>query len=189
MADTSGSVKKIAFLAVLIVLIASFIGGYLVMDRNQCSKESTGTKVITSGDRAPEFRLQKLDGGYVSLADLHGKVVMVHFWATWCPPCVEELPLLDRLRQSPLGKDLEMLAVNEDGDGTAALVSFVKQNKVSLPVLLDAGSEVARTYGTFKLPETYIVDRQGVVRAKAIGPWDWNDPANMQTLRNIIEAR
>ena len=186
MTVAGGTTKKIAFLAVLIVLIALFVAGYLVMNR---TTENSGNKIITSGDHAPEFRLQKFDGGSVSLADLRGKVVMVHFWATWCPPCVEELPILDRLHRSPLGKEFEMLAVNEDEGGAGALDSFIKQNRVSIPVLLDTGSEVARSYGTFKLPETYIVDRQGVVRAKAIGPWDWNDPANIQVLRNIIEAK
>jgi len=186
MAESSGKIKKVAFLFVLVVLIALFIGGYFVMER---PKEDKANKIITTGDRAPEFSLQKLGGGSVSLADLRGKVVMVHFWATWCPPCVEELPTLDRLRQSPIGKDFEMLAVNEDGGGEGALTSFIQQYRLNIPVLLDTGSEVARSYGTYKLPETYIVDRQGVVRAKAIGPWDWNDPANIQTLRSIIEAR
>lgn len=179
----SSSIKKIAFLAVLVILTAVFIAGYLVMDRQP------GNKIITNGDRAPQFALQKLDGGSVNLADLRGKVVMVHFWATWCPPCVEELPLLDRLRNSPLGRDFEMLAISVDEGGAGSVAPFIQKNKLTLPVFLDPGGEVARSYGTNKFPETYIVDRQGVVRAKAIGPWDWNDPANIQVLRNIIEAR
>ena len=183
MTIVSGSKKKIAFLVVLVVLMALFIAGWLVMDR------ATGTKAITSGDRAPEFRLKTIEGGSVSLADLKGKVVMVHFWATWCPPCVEELPTLERLYRSLPGKDFLMLAVNEDEGGTGTVASFIQQNRLSLPVLLDPGSEAARRYGTYKLPETYIVDREGVVRYKAIGPRDWTDPASIQILRNIIEAR
>ena len=182
MSVTSGNVKKIVFLVVLVVLIVIFIAGWFVMDR------PTGNKAITSGDRAPEFRLKTLEGGTVSLADLRGKVVMVHFWATWCPPCVEEIPTLDRLYRSLAGKDFLMLAVSEDESGEA-VVSFIQQNKLNLPILMDTGSDVARLYGTYKLPETYIVDRQGVVRYKAIGPRDWTDPLNMQVLRNIIEAR
>jgi peroxiredoxin len=183
MTESSGNIKKIIFLVVLIVLAAVFIVGLLVMNR------STGNKAVTSGDRAPEFRLKTLDGGSVNLADLRGKVVMVHFWATWCPPCVEEIPTLDRLYRSLSGKDLLILAVSEDEGGAGALESFIKQNRLSIPVLLDSGSNVARSYGTYKLPETYIVDRQGVVRYKAIGPRDWTDPANIQILRNIVEAR
>jgi peroxiredoxin len=66
---------------------------------------------------------------------------------------------------------------------------FIQKNRLNLPVLFDPGGDVARLYGTYKLPETYIVDRQGVVRYKAIGPRDWTDPANIQVLQNIIEAR
>jgi len=183
MAVTSGSKKKVAFLAVLIVLIALFIGGSLVMNRKG------GSRIIASGDRAPEFRLQKFDGGVVSLSDLLGKVVMVHFWATWCPPCVEEIPTLDKLRNSPLGRDFEMLAVSVDEGGAGAVAPFMQKNRLNVPVLFDPGHEVAVLYGTYTFPETYIVDRQGVVRYKAIGPRDWTDPSNMQILRNIIETR
>jgi peroxiredoxin len=179
----SGSTKKIAFLAVIIILTALFIAGYLVMDRQP------GNKIIASGDLAPEFRLQKSDSGSVSLADLRGKVVMVHFWATWCPPCVEELPTLDRLHNSTLGKDFEMLAVSVDEGGAGAVVPFIQKNGLNLPVLFDPGGVVARLYGTYKFPETYILDRAGVVRYKAIGPRNWTDPANIQALRNVIEAR
>jgi peroxiredoxin len=183
MAVTSGGIKKIAFLAVLISLIALFIAGYLVTGRK------TENKIITSGDHAPEFRLQKIEGGSVSLSDLGGKVVMVHFWATWCPPCVEELPTLDMLHNSSLGKEFEMLAVSVDEGGAGAVAPFIQKNRLNLPVLFDPGGDVSRFYGTYKFPETYIVDRQGVVRYKAIGPRDWTDPANIQVLRNIIEAR
>jgi peroxiredoxin len=183
MTVASGSIKKIAFLVILVVLVVLFIAGLFVMDR------PTGNKAIASGDRAPEFSLKTLEGGSVNLADLKGKVVMVHFWATWCPPCVEEIPTLDRLYRSMTGKDFVMLAVNEDESGAGPVASFLQQNKLSLPVLLDPGSNVARLYGTYKLPETYIVDRQGVVRYKAIGPRDWADPSSIQVLQNIIEVK
>jgi peroxiredoxin len=185
MAVASGSIKKIVFLVVLVVMMALFIAGMFLMDR------ATGNKAraITSGDRAPEFRLKTVNNASVSLADLHGKVVMVHFWATWCPPCVEEIPTLDRLYRSLMGKDFMMLAVSEDEGGAGGVASFIQQNRLNLPVLLDTGNDVARLYGTYKLPETYIVDREGVVRYKAIGPRDWTDPSNIQILQNIIEAK
>ncbi len=186
MTVASGSKKKIAFLVVLVVLITLFFAGLFVMER---PTGTPGNKAVASGDRAPEFRLRTIDGGSVSLADLRGKVVMVHFWATWCPPCVEEIPTLDRLNHSLAGKDFLMLAVNEDEGGAEAVSSFIQQNRLNIPVLMDPGSEVARLYGTYKLPETYIVDRLGVVRYKAIGPRDWTDASNMQVLRDIIEAR
>jgi peroxiredoxin len=183
MAITTGNIKKIAFLAVFVILIALFVGGYLILGKN------TGSKIITKGDLAPEFRLQKMDGSFVSLSELRGKVVMVHFWATWCPPCVEEIPTLDRLHHSLIGKDFEMLAVSVDEGGTEAVTPFIQKNRLDVPVLFDPGRDVAGQYGTYKFPETYIIDRQGVVRYKAIGPRDWTDPANVQILQNIINTR
>jgi peroxiredoxin len=183
MTENSGSKKKIAFLAVLIVLIVLSVGGYVVMDR------TTGNRIITPGDHAPEFRLQKMGGGFVRLSDLRGKVVMVHFWATWCPPCVEEMPTLEKLHHSLTDKDFEMLAVSVDENGEGAVAPFIQKNNLDVPVLFDPGHEVAGLYGTYKFPETYIVDRNGVVRYKAIGPRDWTDPSNIQILRNIIDER
>jgi peroxiredoxin len=183
MAVTSGSNKKIAFLAVLVVLMTLFIGGYLILGR------TTGSKIVTRGDLAPEFRLQKMDGSFVSLSDLRGKVVMVHFWATWCPPCVEEIPTLDRLHHSLIGKEFEMLAVSVDEGGARAVTPFIQKNGLDVPVLFDPGHDVAGLYGTHKFPETYIIDRQGVVRYKAIGPRDWTNPSNIQILRDIIDTR
>jgi peroxiredoxin len=186
MTVASGSIKKIVFLVVLVALIALFFAGLFVMER---PTGTTGPRAIASGERAPEFLLKTINGGSVNLADLRGKVVMVHFWATWCPPCVEEIPTLDKLYRSLAGKDFMMLAVSEDEGGAGAVASFLQQNRLNLPVLLDNNGDVARLYGTYKLPETYIVDRQGVVRYKAIGPRDWTDPSNIQILKNFIDAR
>jgi cytochrome c biogenesis protein CcmG/thiol:disulfide interchange protein DsbE len=181
--NRSGSKKKIAFLTILILFVALSIVGYLVKDRQG------GKKIIASGDQAPEFSLQTPGGRFVSLSELRGKVVMVHFWATWCPPCVEEIPTLNKLYSSLAGKDFEMLAVSVDEGGAEVVIPFVHQNRLNIPMLLDPGHRIAGLYGTYKFPETYIVDRQGVVRYKAIGPRDWSDPSNVQLLRDMIAAR
>ena len=179
----NGSTKKILFLIVVIITVALAVAGYVVKDRK------IPKKIITTGDQAPDFRLPSLDGRSVSLADLRGKVVMVHFWATWCPPCVEELPTLAKLYGELRGGDFEMLAISVDEGGAAAVSPFLQKNGIDLPVLLDPGAPVSRMYGTYKFPETYILDRQGIVRHKVIGPADWRDPAALQFLRNLIAAR
>lgn len=183
MTKQSGNNKKIAFLAILLLFVALFIVGYLVKDRQG------GNKIIASGDQAPGFHLQTPEGRFVNLSDFRGKVVMVHFWATWCPPCVEEIPTLDKLYSALMGKDFEMLAISVDENGAAAVVPFVQQNRLNVPMLLDPSHRTASLYGTFKFPETYIVDRQGVVRYKAIGPRDWSDPSNVQILRDLIAVQ
>jgi peroxiredoxin len=181
-----GSAKQITFLAVMVIVAAIAIGIYVV----KAGKGGKGgNKIITNGARAPEFRLPAPDGRQVSLSDLRGKVVMVHFWATWCPPCVEELPTLAKLHQDLKGADFEMLAVSVDEGGADAVTAFMKKNGLDVPVLLDPDRSTAELYGTFKFPETYIVDREGIVRHKAIGPRDWTDPAALQFLKDMIAAR
>ncbi len=179
----SKSTKHIVFLVVIVLFVTLFVAGYIVKDRRG------ERKIITNGDRAPEFRLPAPNGQYVSLSDLRGKVVMVHFWATWCPPCVEELPTLAALYEKLMGRDFELLAVSVDEGGAQAVTSFLQRNGLKVPVLLDPDRATAGRYGTFKFPETYIVDREGIVRYKVIGPRDWHDPAALQLLQNMIAVR
>ncbi len=177
--------KEVALLgivAALVVLVAVFIiaGG---KGREQ------GVKPAAVGAEAPEFRLPTPDGRLVGLTDYRGKVVMVHFWATWCPPCVEEIPALERLYDMFKGRDFEILAVNIDEGSVGVVTSFLQKNGVSFPVLLDPQRAVPTLYGTFKFPESYIVDRQGVVRDKIIGPLDWTAPENVAALDRMLQDR
>ena len=180
-----GSAKQIVFLAVIFLCVALFAAGYILKGR----KGTGGKKIITQGDRAPEFRLPAPDGRQVSLAELRGKVVMVHFWATWCPPCVEELPTLAKLQQDLTGADFAMLAVSVDEGGGEAVTAFLRKNRLSVPVLLNPDRSIANLYGTFKFPETYLVDREGIVRYKVIGSRDWSDPAALQLLKEMMAAK
>ena len=175
--------KKNVAVAIVIAAVGLFL---LYLFANVGRK---GTKIIHEGDRAPAFSLQALDGRTVSLEDFRGKVVMVHFWATWCPPCVEEIPTLEQLYRSARSTDFEILAVSVDEGGAGAVAEFMRRNGLSLPALLDSGRSVAGLYGTFKFPETYIIDRLGIVKYKAIGPRDWTSPANINAIRGLIEAK
>lgn len=177
------SKKQIIFLFLLVLLAILAVSGYIVKSR------SFGHKIITNGDRAPEFRLQAPDGKSFSLSNFRGKVVMVHFWATWCPPCVEELPLLAKLYPELSGNDFEMLAISVDEGGANAVRTFMQQNNLHVPVLLNPDRSVASLYGTYKFPETYIVDRLGVVRYKVIGPRNWLDPGTVQIIKSIIAMK
>jgi peroxiredoxin len=177
------AVKRGTVLAILLVAIG-LVAVFLILQEG--SKES---RILHEGDKAEEFRLPTTDGRMISLSDYRGTVVMVHFWATWCPPCVEEIPTLDRLARMFSSKDLELLAVSVDEGGAAAVNAFMRRNSLSLPVLLDPRRTVARRYGTFKYPETYIVDGRGIVRYKAIGARDWTAPENINILRDIIDKK
>jgi len=175
--------KKNVAVAVLIAAVGLFLLYLFAKEGPQA------VKIVHEGDRAPAFHLQALDGRTVSLADYRGKIVMVHFWATWCPPCVEEMPMLEQLYRSLGAADFEILAVSVDEGGARAVAEFMQRNGLNLPVLLDPRRSVAGLYGTFKFPETYVVDRQGVVTYKAIGPRDWTDPATMNAIRALIVSK
>ena len=123
--------KQIIFLSLLILVAILVVIGYVAKSR------IVQNKIIMSGDRAPEFRLQAPDGRFFSLSDFRGKVVMVHFWATWCPPCVEEMPLLTKLYPELSGNDFVMLAVSVDEGRASAVRTFIQQNNVQVPVLLN----------------------------------------------------
>jgi len=175
--------KEAVLLAIFIALIGLIAVFFLARDKGR------ETKIIGAGDRAPEFSLPALDGKFVSLSGYRGKVVMVHFWATWCPPCVDEMPTLEALYRALKGKNFEIFAISADEGGAGAVTAFMRKNKLSLPMLLDPDKTIAALYGTFKFPETYIVDRQGVVRYKEIGSRDWTAPESMDIVRNIIESK
>ena len=136
---------------------------------------------------APVFKLPARGGGEVDLSAMHGKLVLVNFWATWCPPCREEMPSLTRLAQQFDPGTFEVLAVSVD-EGWAPIDKFLASPKTPFKVVLDEGAKTSRTYGTTKFPESYLVDRDGKVKLKFIGPRNWMDP-NMTTLLETYGAR
>ncbi len=135
------------------------------------------------GDPAPAFAgLTGLPSGTVGLAEYRGRVLVLHFWATWCPPCIEEAPSFERFAEKvkPLG--VAVLGVSEDTD-RKALERFVAEQHLTFPIALDPSpmqlfpeSTIPTRYGTFQLPETYVLDRDGRVAEKIINTYDWDDP-------------
>jgi len=143
----------------LIVLVLIFIAG--------CTR---GSRPGLVGSPAPDFTVQDADRK-VSLHDLRGKVVVLNFWATWCPPCVDEMPSLVKL-QSDLKDRVVVLAISVDED-ERSYHTFLKKNNVDVLTVRDPQQKSNELYGTIKFPETYIIDRNGVVQRKFIGPVDW----------------
>lgn len=133
-----------------------------------------GSRPNRVGSAAPDFSLQDSDR-QVALNQFRGQVVVLNFWATWCPPCVEELPSLMRMQERVRNRGVAVLGVSIDVD-EAAYHRFLKERGVNFLTVRDPQQKVANLYGTAGWPETYIIDRQGVLRRKVVGPIDWNAP-------------
>ena len=133
------------------------------------------------GSPAPQFTLA--DGGQtVSLASLRGHTVVLNFWATWCVPCVEELPSLLVLQHRM--PQITILAISQDED-PAAYRAFLLDNHVDFLTLRDPSQRVPHLYGTLKIPETYIIDRKGILRRKFVSAQDWTNPEVLDYLGKL----
>ncbi len=142
-----------------------------------------GSRPPNIGTAAPGFTVQDADRK-VSLDEFRGKVVVLNFWATWCPPCIEEMPSLAQMQQKMKGKGVEVLAISVDAD-QGAYQDFLKVHNVDLLTVRDPDQKSNNLYGTFKFPETYIIDRHGVLRRKFIGAIDWGTPEIVDYLSKL----
>jgi peroxiredoxin len=138
-----------------------------------------------SGQKAPEFTLKDLAGNQVSLSSFRGKTVLLNFWATWCPPCKDELPTIEKLHQSTKQRGLVVLAVSVD-TSAAKVKDFVKEHPVSYSVLHDATLTVSRSYKVFSLPMTFIIDKRGVIVEKHFGHRDWSKPDIVTSIEALL---
>jgi cytochrome c biogenesis protein CcmG/thiol:disulfide interchange protein DsbE len=134
----------------------------------------SGTRPPRVGEAAPDFAIKDTDRA-VALHDLKGQVVVLNFWATWCGPCIEEMPSLVAMQRQLNDKGVKVLAVSIDVD-QKAYEKFLKDHGVDLLTVRDPDQKASTMYGSFKWPETYIIDRKGVVRRKFIGAVDWTHP-------------
>lgn len=143
--------------------------------------------VRRNSDQAHDFVVPDLQGNAVRLSALRGKVVFLNLWATWCPPCREEMPSMERLFAKFRERDFAMLAVSNDED-RAALDAFVKDHQVSFPVLYDPDRQVGDAYGVWGYPETFLIDRTGKVVEHVIGPRNWDAPDQIANIERLLAA-
>lgn len=135
-----------------------------------CTTTSRSAEPPVVGAAAPTFALPQLDGTTVDLADLHGKVVIVNFWATWCAPCIEETPRLIQWREQHQAEGLEVLGVDAlVRDSREAVEAFVQQYGVTYPIVLDEEGGIVAQWLAQQMPRSYVLDRDGVVRYVRIG--------------------
>lgn len=137
---------------------------------------------------APDFAVPDLAGQAVRLSAYRGQVVLVNLWATWCPPCREEMPSMERLHQRLKDRGFVLLAVNEDEGGAGPVKAFVDQMKMTFPVLLDPEGDVGRKYGVWGFPESFLLDRDGRVVDHVIGPRDWASATQVAKIEALLAA-
>ncbi|KAA0546619.1 TlpA family protein disulfide reductase [Bacillus sp. BGMRC 2118] len=129
---------------------------------------------LQEGMKPPSFELNTLDGNTISLSEMKGKKVILNFWATWCPPCKAEMPHMQDFYEESHDKNIEILAVNLSTaeKNTKHIGEFASDYKLTFPILLDITGEVGDTYQAFTIPTSYIIDSNGIIRKKIIGPMD-----------------
>lgn len=166
------------------VMVLVFLAGLIILfvrpDYRQGQPSLRGT-------RAKNFALM-LDGKPAQLSDLRGKVVLLNFWATWCPPCVDEAPSLIKVQKLivPLGGTVLGVSVDEDQQ---AYEQFLKAYGIDFPTYRDPTKLIPLEYGTTMYPDTYIINREGVLDRKIVGPQDWTSPEMMAYLDSLLKEK
>ena len=169
----------------ILVLIAM---GWLVRDRFM---------PVEVGTEAPDFVATDMEGNPVRLADLQGEVVLLNIWATWCAPCREEMPSMQRLHENLGDEGLQIIAVSIDapsgsvdagGNPGGDVADFAESFELTFPIWLNPNGDIQRTYRTTGVPESFVIDRNGAIVKKVIGPTDWNSEANVALFQRLLEG-
>jgi peroxiredoxin len=143
---------------------------------------------VAIGESAPDFSVPAFPSGSLDLKKYRQQIVVLNFWATWCPPCVEETPSLEQFAEKMRDRGVIVLSVSVD-QNQKALQDFVQKNHISYLVGRDPDQALAARYGTFQFPETYILDHRGLVAEKVVGPTDWDDARIQNFVLDLARGR
>jgi cytochrome c biogenesis protein CcmG, thiol:disulfide interchange protein DsbE len=142
--------------------------------------------VIAAGDIAPRFSIVADNGKQISPQDFNGKALLLTFWASWCEPCIAETPALNALARAFEAQGLVVLGVSQDKD-LAAYNSFIRNQRPAFLSFRQPDESIQHSYGTFKIPESYLIDRSGTVRAKFISSQDWTSPEIVGQVKALVK--
>jgi cytochrome c biogenesis protein CcmG/thiol:disulfide interchange protein DsbE len=141
--------------------------------------------MVAAGDQAPDFTLTTDQGAKITPTSFPGKVLVLNFWATWCAPCVEELPSLAQFQRQFANSGVVVVGVSTDRN-EVAYRKFLQRFRVPFQTARDPEADIAASYGTYKFPETYIIGRDGKVLQKIVGPQDWMTPQVMSSIKGYL---
>jgi peroxiredoxin len=174
---------------VIVVALLVLAGGSLYMGFAGSSRPTyEPVQMVQLGDAAPDFQLEDTRGNKISLADLRGKVVLVNFWATWCPPCRAEMPSMEKLNQLMAGEEFVLLAINVEADGRGSVPAFLEKSPHTFSVLYDDQGVVQKLYGVYKFPESFVIRKDGVIDDRVIGAIDWAHPETVAYFKELAKG-
>jgi peroxiredoxin len=166
-----------------LALATAVVGAALafLLIRSQPARDPVG-----AGSPAPGWSLPRVPGGEpLSLDDVRGRVVLLNFWATWCKPCEEEMPAMERLYGALRGGGFELVAISVDEEADT-VDEFRRRLGLSFPILHDPEKRVSTQYHSYRFPESYLIDGSGKIVTRYIGPRDWDDPAYADRIRKLL---
>jgi peroxiredoxin len=191
----SRSVKLQSMVAgiALLVGIALIFGNSVVRGigtlESSDRRSGAGAESIGAGKLAPDFVLNDLAGKTVALSSFRGKVVFLNLWATWCPPCLTEMPSIEALHKSfAMNPDFVALMVSEDSD-VKRPPAYIRKNNFDFAVLLDPENKVGEAYDVSGLPESFVIGRDGRIVAHHVGPYDWANTSIREALHDLLKAK
>ncbi len=175
--------QKTRLLALFIIIISAFLVYKVALKE----KTSIPLKAI-EGLEAPDLILNDIEGNDLSPKHLKGRPVFVNFWATWCTQCIEEMPSLQRLYDSVKDEDKVSFFIVIYNDSKENAIAFMKEHKYNLPIFLDVNGSTANSYGLTGVPETYLIDRNGILFKKIIGPLNWDSKEALDLIESLTTS-
>jgi len=170
---------------ILFFLIVGAIAGLFVYrERNRVGQPG----VVSVGQQAPDFAIKDESGKLVKLSDSKGKLVFLNFWATWCEPCIEEMPEMQTLNEKFKDRKFQMMAISVDNSWDV-VKDFYDKHNLGMPTFLDPGQQVRSLYKVRGYPETFIIDGKGSVVKYIIGPQHWSDPKLVSMIETMVKEQ
>jgi peroxiredoxin len=178
--EKDSTASKIIVAVVVIIAVAVVIGVVVYGGKAKFTPTSASSPAI-------DFSIPDLDGNMVDFSEYKGKVIFLNFWATWCEPCKEEMPSMQLLYDTFKRRDFVVVAVSVDSSGPEGVKKFVEKYKLTFPVLHDRRGKVKEKYKTTGVPETFIIDQNGVIAEKVWGAKNWDDAYSIRTILSLLD--
>jgi len=171
----------------LVCILIAIVSSTVMLSTMAAEKKQT-LPAVSKPFQAPDFELKDENDVVYRLSDLRGKVVVINFWATWCPPCRFEMPSLERLWQQVKDKDIVILAINV-GEDADTMFEFTGELQLTMPLPMDRKGDVVKLYPVTGLPTTYVISPEGVVTHRAMGSREWDSPELIKQLQMMGKGR